>query len=100
MSGSPSLARRPPSTQTNTTPGIWGLAGYPLNGLHINLRRSLSKSKTKHIMASRMAQGMEEMEALSTEERAQIMREWHALQEDLENGRHEDGSLKARTRST
>lgn len=74
--------------------GVWGLAGYPLNGLHMNLRRSLSKSKTKHISASRMAQGMEEMYALSTEERAQIIKEWKALQEDLQNGRHEEGGLE------
>lgn len=41
-----------------------------------------------------MAQGMEEMYALSTEERAQIIKEWKALQEDLQNGRHEEGGLE------
>ncbi|RMJ22522.1 glycosyltransferase family 1 protein [Aspergillus sp. HF37] len=59
--------------------GVWGLAGYPLNGLHVNLRQSLSKNISKNIAASRYEQGTLEMEALSPEERERIVREWRAL---------------------
>lgn len=74
--------------------GLWGLAGYPLNGLHINLRRALSRSKKKHISASRLVQGMEEMIALSNEERASIVKAWKALQEAAQNGHREEGRLE------
>ena len=74
--------------------GLWGLAGYPLNGLHINLRRSLSKSKKRHISASRIVQGMEEMFALSDEERTSIVKAWKALEETAQNGRPEEEGLE------
>ncbi|KAI9044678.1 putative UDP-glucose,sterol transferase [Aspergillus affinis] len=59
--------------------GVWGLAGYPLDGMHKSLRKSLSKSKTKDILKSRIAQGMEEMCLASTEERAIVIRRWEEL---------------------
>ncbi|OJJ31262.1 hypothetical protein ASPWEDRAFT_120055 [Aspergillus wentii DTO 134E9] len=59
--------------------GIWGLAGYPLDGLHKNLQRSLSKSKTKDILSSRMAQGVEEMCKSSYEERVMVFQRWREI---------------------
>lgn len=59
--------------------GIWGLAGYPLNGLHVNLRQSLSKNISNNIAASRREQGALEMEALAPEERERVIRRWRAL---------------------
>ncbi|RLL97413.1 hypothetical protein CFD26_102231 [Aspergillus turcosus] len=61
--------------------GFWGLAGYPLDGLHKSLRNSLSKSKIKEILASRIQQGIDEMCASSSEERAMVVRRWKELQE-------------------
>ncbi|KAL4893237.1 hypothetical protein BDV59DRAFT_28165 [Aspergillus ambiguus] len=60
--------------------GLWGLAGYPLSGIHKSLRNSISKSKTKEILRSRLVQGVEEMCMATTEERAEIIRRWHQLQ--------------------
>ncbi|PYH38101.1 putative UDP-glucose,sterol transferase [Aspergillus neoniger CBS 115656] len=62
------------------TAGLWGLAGYPLEGMHKSLRNSLSKSKTKDILASRMQQGIEEMCAATTQERSAVIQKWHELQ--------------------
>ncbi|KAF4169706.1 hypothetical protein CNMCM6936_006865 [Aspergillus lentulus] len=61
--------------------GFWGLAGYPLDGLHKSLRNSLSRSKIKEILASRIQQGIDEMCATSAEERAMVVRRWKELQE-------------------
>jgi hypothetical protein len=63
--------------------GFWGLAGYPLDGLHKSLRNSLSKSKIKEILASRIQQGIDEMCASSADERAMVVRRWKELQETL-----------------
>lgn len=65
---------------TETYLGLWGLAGYPLEGMHKSLRNSLSKSKTKDILASRMQQGIEEMCAATTQERSAVIQKWHDLQ--------------------
>ncbi|KAE8155240.1 hypothetical protein BDV25DRAFT_134987 [Aspergillus avenaceus] len=60
--------------------GIWGLAGFPLDGLHKSLRKSLTKNKTKDILRSRLTQGIEEMCEASTEERALVMKKWQELE--------------------
>lgn len=59
--------------------GLWGLAGYPLNGLHMNLRRSLAKNNAKYIADSRMAQGLLEMAELEKPEKEKIVRRWRGL---------------------
>ncbi|EAW15294.1 putative UDP-glucose,sterol transferase [Aspergillus clavatus NRRL 1] len=61
--------------------GLWGLAGYPLDGVHKSLRNSLSKSKTKDILNSRIQQGIDEMCASSPDERVMVIRRWRELQE-------------------
>ncbi|KAF7167269.1 hypothetical protein CNMCM5623_000631 [Aspergillus felis] len=66
--------------------GFWGLAGYPLDGLHKSLRNSLSKSKIKEILASRIQQGIDEMCSSSADERAMVVRRWKELQE-MHSGR-------------
>ncbi|PWY89175.1 UDP-glucose,sterol transferase [Aspergillus heteromorphus CBS 117.55] len=60
--------------------GLWGLAGYPLDGIHKNLRNSLAKSKTRDIITSRMRQGIEEMCAATTQQRSAVIQRWRELQ--------------------
>ncbi|RMZ38028.1 hypothetical protein AFCA_002180 [Aspergillus flavus] len=62
--------------------GIWGLAGFPLDGLHKSLRNSLTKNKTKYILRSRLEQGIQEMCAASMEERAIVMKKWRELEKN------------------
>ncbi|KAE8407340.1 UDP-glucose,sterol transferase [Aspergillus pseudonomiae] len=64
----------------NPAAGLCGLAGFPLDGLHKYVRRSLSKSKSKEIIRSRITQGIEEMCAASTEEQNMVIQRWHELQ--------------------
>ncbi|RAH69469.1 putative UDP-glucose,sterol transferase [Aspergillus aculeatinus CBS 121060] len=61
------------------TAGIWGLAGYPLDGIHKSLRNSLAKSKTKEILTSRIKQGIEEMSAATPQQRAEVIQRWNEL---------------------
>ncbi|EAU32050.1 predicted protein [Aspergillus terreus NIH2624] len=71
--------------------GLWGLAGYPLSGIHKSLRNSISKSKTKEILQSRLVQGVEEMCAATTEERAEVIRRWHEIQKHDRASAHSNG---------
>lgn len=66
--------------------GLWGLAGYPLKGIHKSLRNSLSRSKIRDILASRIKQGIGEMVAATPEERAAVIRRWNELQKGETNG--------------
>ncbi|KAL4786590.1 hypothetical protein BJX76DRAFT_346113 [Aspergillus varians] len=66
--------------------GLWGLAGYPLEGIHKSLRNSLSKSKIRDILASRIQQGIGEMVAATPEERAAVIRGWTEIQKTRANG--------------
>ncbi|KAJ5153739.1 uncharacterized protein N7500_009178 [Penicillium coprophilum] len=63
--------------------GLWGLFGYPLVGIRRKLQRSLGRSQELGIIASRIAQGIEEMQASTPEERAEVARKWHILKDEL-----------------
>ncbi|KAJ9231410.1 CAZyme family GT1 [Paecilomyces variotii] len=61
--------------------GIWGLAGFPLDGLHKTLRKSLARDKSKEIVRSRITQGIQEMCAASHGEQTEVIRRWRELPE-------------------
>ena len=63
--------------------GLWGLIGYPLVGLRRKLQKSLGRTQELSIMASRIAQGIEEMRASTADERAERARKWRLLEEEL-----------------
>lgn len=58
---------------------LFGLAGFPLDGMHKYVRRSLSKSKSKEIIRSRITQGIEDMCTASREEKNRVVQKWHEL---------------------
>lgn len=64
---------------SNFYTGIFGLAAYPLHGLHHQLWDSLSDGARRDIEDSRIAQGMEELQVSSSEERAEVIQRWQAL---------------------
>lgn len=63
--------------------GLWGLFGYPLVGIRRKLQKSLGRTQELSIMASRIAQGLEDMRASTTDERAEVSRKWHLLEEEI-----------------
>ncbi|KAL4885393.1 hypothetical protein BJY04DRAFT_134029 [Aspergillus karnatakaensis] len=64
--------------------GLWGLVGYPLDGVHKSLRNSLARSKIRDILSSRIRQGLGEMVAASPEERAAVIHRWNEIQKRTE----------------
>lgn len=70
--------------------GLFGLAAYPLTGLHMYLLDSLSEGKQRHIQRSRIAQGIEEFQASSFDERVDVIRRWRALI-NPEGAKHKKG---------
>ena len=59
--------------------GLFGLVGFPLDGVYKHVRMSISKSKSKEIIRSRITQGIEEMCTASSEEKDRVIRKWHEL---------------------
>lgn len=78
------VGQPPLCTSLANDTGLWGLAGYPLKGIHKSLRNSLSRSKIRDILASRIKQGIGEMVAATPEERAAVIRQWNEMQKGLE----------------
>eukprot|EP01053_Blabericola_migrator_P002393 Blabericola_migrator_1__2392@NODE_1671_length_4044_cov_226_150616_g1085_i0_p1_GENE_NODE_1671_length_4044_cov_226_150616_g1085_i0NODE_1671_length_4044_cov_226_150616_g1085_i0_p1_ORF_typecomplete_len899_score133_52Glyco_transf_28/PF03033_20/5_4e36UDPGT/PF00201_18/1_8e27ATG_C/PF09333_11/8e03ATG_C/PF09333_11/1e03ATG_C/PF09333_11/2e11Glyco_tran_28_C/PF04101_16/1_2e07VPS13_C/PF16909_5/0_0029_NODE_1671_length_4044_cov_226_150616_g1085_i011483844 len=63
--------------------GLLALIAYPAQGMYMEYRRFRhGKGLQKRIMASRMAQGLEEFNAASIEERLQVMQAWRAHQSE------------------
>ena len=78
-----SLFRAGISFLTQLHLGLWGLFGYPLVGIRRKLQQSLGKTEELSIMASRIAQGIEDMRASTADDRAEVARKWHLLEEEL-----------------
>jgi hypothetical protein len=54
-----------------------------LVGIRRKLQKSLGRSQELGIMASRIAQGIEDMQASTPDERAEVVRKWNLLEEEL-----------------
>ena len=65
------------------TAAIWGLPGYTLKGIYMELQKYWGSSVRNYIIAARTAQGYEDWNAASQEERLDIVNRWHAAQVDL-----------------
>ncbi|KAL4807220.1 hypothetical protein BDV18DRAFT_114470 [Aspergillus unguis] len=59
--------------------GICGLVGFPLQGVHRDISRSLSRSKSKQIIRFRITQGIEEMCNASVGEKERVIQGWHDI---------------------
>ncbi|KAJ5761948.1 CAZyme family GT1 [Penicillium nucicola] len=72
------------------TAGLWGLAGYPLSGVLREINDSLGRHQKCMIVMGRIAQGLEEVRESTPQERAEISREWTAIEHGLHksNKRH------------
>jgi hypothetical protein len=90
---------RSKSTYADISLGIWGLAGYPLVGLRRKLQVSLGKVQEDAIVFSRIAQGHEEMRQSSADERAEVVRQWLILEQDLQTTkRHSSHYIRSHSR--
>ncbi|OJJ45897.1 hypothetical protein ASPZODRAFT_98895 [Penicilliopsis zonata CBS 506.65] len=62
--------------------GLWGLAGYPLKGLHKSLRHSLFAEADQAVHDARMALGQDEMHRATAKECDEVIRKWNLINRD------------------
>ncbi|KAF9889619.1 hypothetical protein FE257_007127 [Aspergillus nanangensis] len=63
--------------------GIWGLLGYPLNGVHQGIERSYGTDRRGYVVRSRIRQGLEEWESASEEERQAVLDQWEVYEQGV-----------------
>ncbi|THC91692.1 hypothetical protein EYZ11_008837 [Aspergillus tanneri] len=63
--------------------GMWGLLGYPLNGIHRGIERSYGAKRKNYIVHSRIRQGLAESESASQEERDSVLEKWRAYEKGV-----------------
>ncbi|KAL4783745.1 hypothetical protein BJX76DRAFT_348307 [Aspergillus varians] len=69
--------------------GLWGLIGYPLNGVSRSIEKSYGANRQDYIILSRIRQGDADSAAASAEEKTEILRRWRVLQLQASKGHSE-----------
>ncbi|KAL3248382.1 hypothetical protein ABHI18_012054 [Aspergillus niger] len=65
--------------------GLWGLLGYPLEGIHREIEQSYGANRVDYVVESRIRQGLMELDTASQEERAAVLDNWSRRETE---GRH------------
>ncbi|KAK3642642.1 hypothetical protein LTR56_010690 [Elasticomyces elasticus] len=73
---------------------IFGIPGYTMKGVYKEMQKQFGSSVQNYIIAARTAQGFDEWQASSVEERQDIVIRWKALQKDLKKKRNPDEMVK------
>lgn len=60
-----------------------GVPGYAFQGIYMEMRKNRSASVQESIIAARIAQGQEEWNMSSSEQRLKVVRRWQAMQLEL-----------------
>ncbi|KAI9376423.1 hypothetical protein BJX61DRAFT_538801 [Aspergillus egyptiacus] len=63
--------------------GIWGLIGYPLNGVFRSIEKSYGADREDYIVASRIRQGDDDLAAATEEERNAIVERWRLIERQM-----------------
>lgn len=80
---------------------IWSLPAYPMQGIHAEIRTLFAQSAQKYIVASRIAQGQDDFDNASPQERDDIEVRWLSQKEKMkgfyswkqkEKGKAKEGS--------
>ncbi|CAD6441773.1 343908a9-456e-46f3-8016-4f35469529bc [Sclerotinia trifoliorum] len=66
---------------------IWGLPGYTFMGIHKEVRKLFGSSALNYIIAARTAQGFEDAQNCSIEERLDIIKLWNEHKQEYQNAR-------------
>ncbi|KAK6612131.1 glycosyltransferase family 28 domain-containing protein [Botrytis cinerea] len=64
---------------------IWGLPGYTFMGIHKEVRKLFGSSVLNYIIAARTAQGFEDAQKCSREERLDIIQRWTEHKREYQN---------------
>ena len=73
---------------------IFGVAAYPMMGIYKEMQKQFGSSVQNYIIAARTAQGFDDWQSSSVEERADVVQRWQALQKDLKKKRNPDEMVK------
>ncbi|KAF7961159.1 hypothetical protein EAE96_000826 [Botrytis aclada] len=66
---------------------IWGLPGYTFMGIHKEVRKLFGSSVLNYIIAARTAQGFEDAQKSSREERLDIVQRWTEHKREYQNAK-------------
>ncbi|ESZ99059.1 glycosyltransferase family 1 protein [Sclerotinia borealis F-4128] len=70
---------------------IWGLPGYTFMGIHKEVRKLFGSSVLNYIIAARTAQGFEDAQKCSREERMDIIKRWNEHKREYQNVKQKVG---------
>ena len=73
---------------------VFGIPGYTMQGVYKEMQKQMGSSVQNYIIAARTAQGYEEWSGASNEERSDIVRRWHLLEQQLRKKRNTDDVVK------
>lgn len=73
---------------------IFGIPGYTMKGMYKEMQARFGSSVQNYIIAARTAQGYDEWQASTPQERAEIVRRWKSLQKDLKKKRNPDEVIR------
>jgi hypothetical protein len=59
--------------------GLFGLPAYSLQGISVGLHKLFTRDYDEHIKLSRLAQGNEEIETYSDEQKEGVVRAWEKM---------------------
>ena len=67
---------------------IWGLPGFAAQGIYREIRNRFGPSIDGYVIAARTAQGLEEMQASSSDEYTQLIKDWDDVRKDIKKKKH------------
>ena len=68
---------------TDSHPAIWGLPGYTFMGIHKEVRKLFGSSFLNYMISARTAQGYEDFQSSTPEERLDIIERWKRNKADI-----------------
>jgi UDP:flavonoid glycosyltransferase YjiC (YdhE family) len=73
---------------------IFGIPGYTMKGVYKEMQKQFGSSVQNYIIAARTAQGYDEWQASTPEERARIVQRWKMMQKDLKKKKNPDEMVR------
>ncbi|KAK4555729.1 hypothetical protein LTR86_006949 [Recurvomyces mirabilis] len=73
---------------------VFGIPGYTMKGVYKEMQARFGSSVQNYIIAARTAQGFDEWQSASEEERADVVRRWEVLKRDLKKKRNPDEMVR------
>lgn len=73
---------------------VFGIPGYTMQGVYKEMQKAMGSSVQNYIIAARTAQGYEEWNGASPEERADVVRRWQMIEQEVRKKKNPDAVVK------